>query len=159
MSSTHPAWTDRSGGCLCGAVRYRVTGTPLALLACHCTDCQVRSGGAFTLSLPVIETDFEQLRGEPQLVITKHEDREKHSFFCTACHTRLWHRTSVLDGVVTVKAGTLDKRDDLVPVAHMWLRSRQPWLPVPESALHYQQQPDNAGPILEAWQNHLAQTA
>jgi len=40
-----------TGGCVCGATRYRLTAEPLTLYACHCTDCQKRSGSAFGLSM------------------------------------------------------------------------------------------------------------
>ena len=35
------------GGCVCGAVRFRVKAQPQAGLVCHCTWCQRRSGSAF----------------------------------------------------------------------------------------------------------------
>jgi hypothetical protein len=40
-----------TGGCQCGAVRYEIAAAPLAVYACHCTDCQRQSGGDFALSL------------------------------------------------------------------------------------------------------------
>jgi hypothetical protein len=40
-----------TGGCVCGATCYRLTAEPLTLYACHCTDCQKRSGSAFGLSM------------------------------------------------------------------------------------------------------------
>jgi hypothetical protein len=46
------------GGCQCGAVRYRITGDPISLVACHCKECQRQSGSAFGMSLIVRKTDF-----------------------------------------------------------------------------------------------------
>jgi hypothetical protein len=37
----------REGGCLCGAVRYRVVGEPLAAGVCHCNFCKRGTGSAF----------------------------------------------------------------------------------------------------------------
>ena len=45
MDDTH------SGGCLCGAVRYTVTGAPVRAVACHCKFCQRRTGSAFIVSI------------------------------------------------------------------------------------------------------------
>ena len=39
-----------TGRCFCEAVQYRITEEPLTFYACHCTDCQKRSGSAFGLS-------------------------------------------------------------------------------------------------------------
>jgi len=44
------------GGCACGGVRYRVTGRPMFVHACHCKRCQRLSGAAFGVNAP-IETD------------------------------------------------------------------------------------------------------
>ena len=41
------------GGCVCGAVRYRLSGRPRTLYACYCHDCQRFSGGAHSMSMPV----------------------------------------------------------------------------------------------------------
>ena len=38
--------TARTGGCLCGAVRYESEGEPFFALQCHCRDCQRSSGTA-----------------------------------------------------------------------------------------------------------------
>ena len=39
----------RTGGCLCGAVRYSVRGEPVHVGRCHCADCRKESGSAFTV--------------------------------------------------------------------------------------------------------------
>ena len=51
------------GGCLCGAVRYALTASPLLAYACHCHDCQTRTGSAFTLTL-VIRTQDLMVTGD-----------------------------------------------------------------------------------------------
>ena len=54
----------REGGCLCGAVRYRVTNAPFRTSVCHCTFCQRRTGSAFGLGAYFKKDDFELLSGE-----------------------------------------------------------------------------------------------
>lgn len=56
------------GRCLCGAVQYRVTEPPIMFYACHCTDCQKRSGSAFNLSMWVKRASIEVAQGEPARV-------------------------------------------------------------------------------------------
>jgi len=42
---------ELEGGCVCGAVRYRLTASPLIVHACHCRDCQTQTGSAFVLNM------------------------------------------------------------------------------------------------------------
>ena len=43
----------RTGGCLCGAVRYESAGEPVFSLHCHCRDCQRSSGTAYIAAMRV----------------------------------------------------------------------------------------------------------
>jgi len=131
----------QEGGCQCGAVRYRVTGEPLALAACHCTLCQRQSGSAFGLSLAVRRDDFALLSGElATFTVTCDSGRRKECLFCPACGTRIVHRVEGRE-VVSVKAGTLDDTSGLSPTLHIWVRSRQPWVLLPEDAPRYETEP------------------
>jgi hypothetical protein len=47
------------GQCLCGALRFRITAEPLTMYACHCVDCQRRTGAAFALSMLVRRSALE----------------------------------------------------------------------------------------------------
>ena len=55
----------REGGCTCRHVRYRMTGKPLFVHACHCTWCQRETGTAFALNA-MIEADRVEVTGEGQ---------------------------------------------------------------------------------------------
>ena len=41
------------GGCLCGQVRYQVAAEPLAVVTCHCRNCQRQSGSALSLVVAI----------------------------------------------------------------------------------------------------------
>lgn len=36
--------TTFAGGCACGSIRYECKQEPVAMLNCHCEDCQLSSG-------------------------------------------------------------------------------------------------------------------
>ena len=57
------------GGCLCGAVRYRVHGKPALTAVCHCTFCQRRLASAFAMVafFPEASVVFIHSGGEPAL--------------------------------------------------------------------------------------------
>lgn len=139
-----------TGGCQCGAVRYRITGAPLTFYVCHCTECQRQSGSAFGLSLQVLLADLD-VDGEPASFARKAASgRGMLCHFCPACGTRLWHARAEGSEAVSLKAGTLDHTGWLDPVAHIWTDSRQPWVAIPTDALSYPGQPDMAR-LRAAW--------
>ena len=141
------------GGCLCGAVRYRIHGDPLTLYACHCTDCQRQSGSAFGLSMIVARTDFEVVQGEPlALDLTTDDGRNRRPRLCGACGNRLYNESKVAE-VVVVRGGTVDGAATLRPIGHIWTRSAQPWVRIPEGALTYPGQPEDMLELVRAWRN------
>lgn len=146
------------GGCTCGALRYRFVGQPLSLTACHCTECQRSTGSAFGMSLLVLKSAFTLLQGNPETYTVTFPDdgRQKFAKFCGRCGARLWTKFSKFPQVMNIKPGTLDERTFLDPVAHIWLRSKQPWVPIPDGVLRFDEQPEDFSPILKAWAERLA---
>jgi Glutathione-dependent formaldehyde-activating enzyme len=52
-----------SGGCMCGAVRYRILAAPIATGLCHCNRCRPQSGSAFSTIIIIRRSTF-QLEGK-----------------------------------------------------------------------------------------------
>jgi hypothetical protein len=123
----------REGGCSCGAVRYRLTSDPLFVNCCHCLNCQRQTGSAFVINA-LIELDrVEILAGEPQLVDVPRDDGSAQGIFrCPSCQTALYSRYGH-PAVDFVRAGTLDAPASVSPDAHIFTRSKLPWVTLPES--------------------------
>lgn len=142
------------GGCQCGAIRYRVTGAPLTLYACHCTECQKQSASAFGLSLWVERSDLEIVSGEP-----RHWERLADSgnttrcAFCPDCGSRLYHEASDDPGIYSLKGGSLDAIAGLTPVGHIWVRSKQPWVDLAclPGDLVFETEPPDFEPFKRRW--------
>ena len=84
--------TPMTGGCQCGAVRYKVGGEPLALFACHCAECQRQSGSAFGLSMIVKRDDFVLERGTlKSFERATDSGRTISGHFCPDCGVRIYH--------------------------------------------------------------------
>ena len=142
------------GGCLCGAIRYRVADEPLTLYVCHCTDCQRRTGSAFALSMVVLNSALELLQGEPRAyAVTLSDGRQKHGKFCGECGTRLWGEPPKFPQIVVVQPGTLDDTTWLRPIGHIWTRSAQPWVSIPNDTLNFERHPDDPMILVKAWQD------
>lgn len=132
----------REGGCQCGTVRYRLEGEPVALVACHCTECQRQSGSAFGMSLIVPKDAFQLLSGEPkQFDRTADSGRSVECAFCPACGTRIYHEPSSSKDTLNIKPGTLDDTSWLSPALHVWTKSKQPWVLIPEGVRCFEGQP------------------
>ena len=140
------------GGCICGAIRYRVTAEPLTVYVCHCTDCQCQSGASFALSMIVVRGACEVLQGEPREFSQQLEDgRNKQSRFCSTCGTRLWGEPAAYPQILVVSPGTLDDTSWISPVAHIWTRSAQPWVTIPDDILRIERQPEDSMTLINAW--------
>lgn len=114
-----------AGGCLCGAVRYRLTARPRAINACHCVDCKKSSGGAFGLFLHATDDILAHDSGE---IVhhrkTAESGRQVDIARCAACGTRLWHRPVSAPEFRFLAAGTLDDSAWAVPSSHIWTKTR-----------------------------------
>lgn len=121
------------GGCQCGAVRYRIDGDVVTLAVCHCKNCQRQSGSAFGMSLMVRAEAFILLQGELKTFVMRCDSgRLKDCAFCPECGSRIHHNTR--DGILSIKAGTLDDTSALDPHAHYWTAFKQRWFAIPEAS-------------------------
>ena len=137
-----PMPSTLEGGCACGAVRYRIDAEPLATVVCHCTDCQVQSGGAFSMTMVVRSDSLKILSGIPKSFLrTSDSGNQLECFFCPDCGARLYNDNHGAPGAFNVKPGTLDDRSWLQPVMHVWVRSKQPWVPIPDGAERFDENP------------------
>jgi hypothetical protein len=110
----------RTGGCLCGAVRYRVRGEPVHVGRCHCADCRKESGSAFTI-YGQWPTDAVEVTGE----ISSYQGRG----FCPRCGSRLLDPPEPGDTLIEIRIGSLDDAPfRLKPEAEVWVKRREPWM-------------------------------
>jgi hypothetical protein len=125
------------GGCACGAIRYKLTNTPMIVHACHCKDCQRLSGSAFALNL-WIERKFVEPSGEAPVAfsVSPGSSGKPHDVLCCPkCGTGLWNKYHATPGdTVLLRAGTLDDPAAISPDVHVFTRSKAPWLELPRNA-------------------------
>ena len=121
----------REGGCQCGFVRYQIEGEPLGMALCHCTECQRQSGSAFGMSIVVRKEAFRLLRGTLK-TFTRAGDSGSGVVcaFCPECGVRIHHEPRWLDGVFTVKPGTLDDPSFFRPTIEVWAKRKHEWLEI-----------------------------
>jgi hypothetical protein len=71
--------------------------------------------------------------------------------FCGDCSTRIWGDPIRLPDVVILRPGTLDDRQGLRPVAHIWTRSALPWVAIPSDVVAFDAQPPDAMALVALW--------
>jgi hypothetical protein len=123
------------GGCACGAVRYRLGSAPMFVNCCHCRDCQRQTGSAFVINA-LIETDrIALLSGAPAAVAVPTDSGRPHDIHrCPTCRTALWSDYGRRPALRFVRVGTLDDPAKLPPDAHIFTRSKLPWIALPPGA-------------------------
>ena len=103
------------GGCLCGAVRYRYDAAPIAVVACHCRDCQKLTGATNLLTIYADRTAFVHEQGELARYRKRADSgREADYSRCASCGTRVWHEPHSAPQWVFIAAGTLAGRPPIV---------------------------------------------
>jgi hypothetical protein len=132
-------------------VRYAISSPALLVYACHCTDCQTVSGASFTLTLVVETAGIAATAGAPEMFERpRASGRIKRIYRCARCGTALWGVRPDGTAIATVYAGTLDDSAKLVPAAHIWTRSAQPWIRIPDDVYRHEVQPPDMTELLRA---------
>lgn len=117
------------GGCFCGKLRYRLHGWPMFTYCCHCTECRRQTGSAFVINAQIESDRVEVLSGEPIAVPVPTESGYPHDIYrCETCQTAVWSNYGRRSWLLFIKVATLDDPAAFRPEAHIYLRSRLPWL-------------------------------
>lgn len=123
--------TARSGGCLCGQVRFTVSGAADYPHTCSCPHCQRLSGSPVMawVSFPLGGLTWTGEQGEPAWYYTWPDSRRGH---CPNCGSHLCALDDNSDSIA-LTLSSLDDASDFVPVNQSFRQNAVPWLaPVPD---------------------------
>jgi hypothetical protein len=134
--------TSRTGGCLCGAIRYESDGDVMFALRCHCRDCQRQSGAASVAAIRVPAARFHVTKGTPKRFVAQADSgNEIARSFCGECGTPLYVQVATRPDVVGLRVCTLDNPGWFRPEADIFVKSAQPWEPVDGTVPQYPDYP------------------
>jgi hypothetical protein len=114
------------GGCLCGAVRYRIAGPVLHASRCHCATCRRAAGAEAVAWATVARADFAWTRGAPRRHASSAGVARGH---CAACGTSLSYLSQDEPETIDVTLASLDAPERVPPTRETWLEARLPWTP------------------------------
>ncbi|MEH6606402.1 MAG: GFA family protein [Pseudomonadales bacterium] len=135
-----------TGGCFCGAVRYKAEANLDEAYYCHCKTCQKTSGAPAEIAVFVKPGSMEFVRGEPRFYQTSPFGRRG---FCSECGSRLMWMSPDKADWTNVSIGSLDDPEHVVPVEHNCVESQLPWYRVAEELPHLRSEDDPE--LMSAW--------
>jgi hypothetical protein len=119
---------EMTGGCLCGRVRYTVTGEPAFSGLCHCRNCQRYTGTGFETFI-AFPANAISVKGELKTYKdTGDSGQPVYRRFCPNCGSGVIAEVDVLPGVTIVLAGTLEDSTAFKPTMDVYWSSAQPWV-------------------------------
>lgn len=111
-----------SGGCQCGAVRFRVEGALGKPSVCHCRMCQKAFGNFYAPLANTRDAEFSWTRGEPKRFrSSEHVSRG----FCADCGTPLTYEAP--DGLA-LAIGAFDDPSSLAPETQWGMEAKLPYV-------------------------------
>ena len=132
----------RTGGCLCGNIRYEADSEPVMSGVCHCKNCQKQAGSAFSTLSAFLKADFD-VTGD--LSLYEDSDTETNStvkrYFFGKCGSPIHSEVPGQPDLAFVKTGTLDNTDDFVAMFHCWSSTKQVWVELNPDVPAFEQNP------------------
>jgi hypothetical protein len=120
------------GGCLCGELRYRISGQPRSADYCHCRMCRRAAGAPVVARLTVAEAALAWIEGRPAVY---RSSAEAERLFCPNCGTQLALRDE--PDYLDVTLASLDDPAAVRPGYHIWTASRIAWFEVVDDLPRY----------------------
>ena len=115
------------GGCLCGALRYKLTGPSLFVSQCCCKDCQKATGTGHTTIVGIHNSQLA-IEGTPATYTNAGDtggDVTRH--FCGTCGGRLYTSGDLPGEVIMVQAGSLDDPSVITPESIIYRKDAAVW--------------------------------
>ncbi len=128
---------QHEGGCMCGAVRYRLTQPFTYSAHCHCRSCQRAVGAGYVTYTGIAPENFEIIKGEMTIY---NSSPGVNRGFCKACGTSLSYSGDDWTDYAIMTA-TLDDPSVAKPSADVYTSEKQPWVTLDSSLKSYPEFP------------------
>ena len=122
------------GSCLCGGVRFELTGDFTPRSFCHCASCKRLSGGAGTANGAVRSDSVKIIAGE-ELLRTYQPNEGSAKTFCSRCGSNLFGGGWPESEQASVRLSALDDPVPGRPQKHLYTRSVAAWETLPDDGL------------------------
>ena len=127
------------GSCLCGAIRFEVTGEFDRAAYCHCSNCRKSHGSAFAVFAACSRADFHWRSGEHERAAYE-SSPGVHRCFCPRCGSSVPTAPAGLPEVF-VPASCLDGDVRLPEPVHIFVGSKASWYEIADGLAQFDQYP------------------
>ncbi|MEN8167336.1 MAG: GFA family protein [Pseudomonadota bacterium] len=124
------------GGCLCGKVRFEITGAIENIIYCHCSQCRKAQGSAFATNGNVDLDKFKFTSGEDELTGYAATPGQT-KYFCKHCGSPIISRNESSPTRVRVRLGTIESAITERPMAHIFVTSKANWEEIADDLPQY----------------------
>ena len=122
------------GGCLCSAIRFRISGEPIFSSICHCATCRRASAAPTVGWLTFDRGQVEILSGNPR---TYRSSQSVVRQFCGTCGSQLSYESVERPATIDITTASLDNPNLFPPTLEVWLEHRVSWQTTDQSRVQY----------------------
>ena len=125
-----------SGSCLCGKVKFEISGKINDIVYCHCSMCRKAQGSAFATNANVAKENFHFISGEDNLTAYEYT-QDQYKFFCKTCGSPIMSKNRHHPDKVRIRLGTVESDITERPTAHIFVDSKANWEEITGSLPQY----------------------
>jgi len=125
-----------NGSCLCGAIKFTISGKIKNIVYCHCSLCRKAQGSAFATNGNVKMKNFNFLSGQDNLTIYQSSETQT-KLFCKTCGSPIMSKNTLAPDMVRVRLGTIESDINEYPEAHIFVDSKANWEEISDSLPRY----------------------
>jgi hypothetical protein len=118
----------RIAHCSCGSLRVETTGEPTLVAACHCRECQRRTGAPYGVSAYFSKAQARAEGASLIYVRNGQEGRKMRLYFCPECGTSVYWEADYLPDDIGVAVGAFADPLFPAPMLSVWEESRHSWV-------------------------------
>lgn len=134
-----------SGRCACGAVSFTCSSAPIAMLNCHCKDCQRSSGAPFASGVVVLSSDLSVMGTPVAYSLPASSGMQTIRSFCSTCGTPLFTQGDSNPNFTSIRFPSIDDSPEFRPMLDIWTSSAQPWVCFDSSIPQFPHSPQAPG--------------
>jgi hypothetical protein len=130
---------SRMAHCCCGSLWVEVSGEPMIVAACHCEECQRRTGAPYGVGAYFERTQVRAEGTSKVYVRNGQEDRKLRMHFCPECGSTVYWEADRFPEHLGVAVGAFADPSFPAPTNSVWERTRHPWVDFGQDLNHFPQ--------------------
>jgi len=127
----------RTARCSCGGLRVEVSADPDAVGACHCGECQRRTGSVFGV-VAFFKREHVRADGPSKIYVRDgQEARKVRMHFCPTCGTTVFWEADLRPDHIGVAVGAFHDANFPPPTLSVWEESKHGWVAFAHDLAHF----------------------